>query len=268
MTKKSGAAFIVASMVACNICTGVALPEKSTDPHYCGAGAFVEQTETIIYARKETEEYSMKGDLPNYTVMYGGTNCANIAGAIVIGYYDRFCENLIPNYKTYTQLGSIFRYKTEGAEIQQVISSLYSLMGTDQGEAGTRYNGFQEGMRAYATNHGYTYTIEDLGKLNFDKYKAAVESNKPVALFLSVYAMLSKNVTVGTSETVTSMYCTYAHVEVGCGYRVDTYYNANNQVITTRTYLKVASGFKNFNISYLCLDGKTTIDRAMAINIS
>lgn len=268
MTKKISVSFILAAILVGNLCTGFVCSDESNEATYCGSGGYVEQRETINYYKKETEEYSIKGNLPNYITSYGNTNCANIAGAVIIGYYDRLHENLIPNYKTYTQIGSTIRYKAANTDVQQVISTLYTLMGTNGNQSGTTYNGFQKGMKTYVENHGYIYETEDLGNINFDKYKSAVEAEKPVALFLSAYSMLVSCSTTNSTETIVSTSCSVAHVEVGCGYRVDTYYNASNQVVSTRAYLKVASGLNEFNIAYLCLDNNTTIDKATSININ
>ncbi len=267
MTRRFSIASIFVSVLLCIPYAGYVLPENSNETHYCGSGSYVEHSETINYSRKEVTEYSIKGDLPNYTTLYGNTNCANIAGAVLIGYYDRLYENLILNYKTYIQIGSVIRYKAENSDIQQVVSTLYSSMGTDSNQSGTTYNGFQNGMRNYVNNHGYAYSVEDVGSFNLEKYKSAVESNYPVAVFLSSFSMLVSCTTFNSKDTLVSNSCSIAHVEVGCGYRIDTYYNESNQIIMEKTYLKVASGLSDFNISYLCLDKNSTIDRASAINI-
>lgn len=243
------------------------IPSKVDDAErYCGGSNFISVSEDIAYAKKETtEQYSIKGDVPNYNGNPDASNCANIAGAELIGYYDRFCENLIPNYKTFIQMGSMLIYRTTSAEITQVINKLNDYMGTKEG---TTFNGFQKGMKTYVEEHSYTYRTEDLGNLNFDKYKAAVEANKPVALFLSDYTFYMSSQSKSGGETIEGDYCNVAHVVIGCGYKVDTYYNSNGQVITTRTYLKIASGFNLYEITYLCLDGKSTIDRATSVIIS
>lgn len=268
MIKRFSIASIFVSVLLCVPYASYTIPKNFNETHYCGSGSYVEQSETITYTRKETTEYSIKGDLPNYFTLYGNTNCANIAGAVIIGYYDRLYENLIPDYKTYTQIGSTIRYKMMNTDVQQVVSTLYTLMGTDSNQAGTTYNGFQAGMKAYVENYGYTYATEGLGSLNFDKYKSAVEAEKPVAVFLSTYSMLVSCSTSNSTETIVSSSCSIAHVEVGCGYRIDTYYNASNQIVMEKTYLKVASGLSEFNIAYLCLDKNSTIDKASAIIIN
>lgn len=255
-----------------NFCCGFLLKvplQNTAESTFCGSGSATEQSETIYYSRKETEEYKIKGEVPGY-ISTTDTGCANLAGAVIIGYYDRLCENLIPNYKTYIQIGSLIKYKEISVEVANVITELKDLMGTDKGVIGTTFTGYQQGMRAYVTNHNYTYSTEDLGKLNLDKYKTAVQSNKPVAIFLSNYSILLSDQDDGTSETIKYSYDTVPHVVVGFGYKIETYFNANNAVIATRTYLKVASGLTQVNlsgISYLCLDGKSKIEYAISTTI-
>ena len=86
----------VFSLVAANFCMGFKLV-SSDETKYCGGSDFIEQSETINYSRKETATYNMKGNVPSYERIKD-TSCANVAGAILIGYYDRFCEELVPNY--------------------------------------------------------------------------------------------------------------------------------------------------------------------------
>ena len=257
----------VAVLAGANMCMGFTLADGNADATYCGSGTTTEHSETINYATKETVEYKIKGEVPDYNVGGEKTSCANIAGSVVIGYYDRMCEDLIPNYVAYYKMGSGFFYRGQGAETQAVMDRLYTLMGTDTNGAGTTFNGFQNGMNAYVNEHGYSYITEDLGSINLEKYKAAVESNKPVAIFLSAYSIRVGSTNDGSSETIKSDRSTVGHVVIGYGYKIDTYYNSSNQVIATRTYLRVESGLYTYRMSYLCLDGKSTIDRATAITI-
>ncbi|MFR3549432.1 MAG: hypothetical protein ACLTTW_03920 [Coprobacter sp.] len=77
-----------------------------------------------------------------------------------MGYYDRFFENLIPNYQSYVRIGAVIRYKSASTNVDNMLDELYVLMDTDQGQLGTTYTGFQEGMKAYVENRGYTSTSE------------------------------------------------------------------------------------------------------------
>lgn len=247
----------------------IVLPDKNTkELSFCGSGETIEQTETIPYIRKETEEYKIKSSVPNYCSPIPGTGCANVAGAVIIGYYDRFCENLLLNCKTYMQLGSIVKYLSINSEIEELITELKNFMGTDNITSGTTFSGYQQGMRTYVNNHNYSYSTQDLGKLNFEKYVSAVESDKPVVIFLSNYSILTGSLLNENYDVITNELNTTAHVVVGFGYKIDTYYNSNNTVIAKRTYLNVASGLDMYGLSYLCLDGKSKVEYAISTVIN
>lgn len=200
----------------------------------------------------------------------GETSCANTAGAILIGYYDRFNEDLIPNYKVYRKLGASFIYKAASPEIVNLTAELHLLMSTDVGKQGTTYAEFEEGMKAYVTGKGYTYISTNMfswGKFSFDKYKQSVESGKPVALFLSGFAFETGIEEISGRDVIHNDYCALTHVAVGCGYKRDTYYDSDNKEISTRTYLKVASGISGYDIGYLNINGIGNIDKAISVEI-
>ncbi|MDE6411338.1 MAG: hypothetical protein K2L02_02230 [Clostridia bacterium] len=269
MRKKTIVALVMGTVLVANMFLGMKTEKVlAAETNFCGAGEFISTSETLSYARKETSEYSIKGDLPNYTASLGNTACANIAGAVLIGYYDRFNENLIPNYKTYNKVGTLIKYKLFGAEVSAVMSELYSLMGTDSNKGGTTFSGFQKGMKSYAEAHSSSYISEDIGNSNFEKVKSSVTSDVPVAVFLLSYAFLTNLNTSNNLDVVKSVKSTEAHVVIACGYKIDTYYGVNGDVIAQRCYLKVASGLDDYGIIYLCLDGKSDVDRFVTVKLS
>lgn len=238
---------------------------------YYGSGNTTEISEAITYANKTEELYSIKGDLPKYSGIEGATNCANVAGGVVIGYYDRFCENLIPDFKNYRELGTAIVYKLMTPESGAVITTLKDLMGTDKNQLGTTFTGFQSGMMEYVNAHGYTYSSENIlsgGLFNFAKYKDSVENSKPVALFLNNYSLVNLIQENDGEDIITSEHSTVAHVVIACGYKKHNYYNSNGQIIAERIYLKISSGFSLRGICYLNINSVSTIDKAISINIS
>lgn len=238
---------------------------------YCGEVKPVNKQETISYHHKETLEYEINGNLPKYVGTLESRNCATVAGCILIGYYDRFCENLMPNFKSYIQLGSIIRYKGMEEEVMAVLTQLVPLMGTNIGHEGTTFFGFQEGMKKYSEKCGYEYQSENLmsgNKINFEKCKVSIDGGTPIAIFLSTYAYLDEIQKKDNTDTVVSAYYDVSHVVVGCGYRQDIYYNASGQVIAMREYIKVASGQSDHGICYLNINSIGDIDRVIAAKIS
>lgn len=237
--------------------------------NYQGAGTEVKRTETITYATRSETLYSIESDLPEYMGVEGGSNCANIAGGTVIGYYDRFCENLIPDFQSYELFYGYVFYKGVTVEVANTLKELNSLMGTTSG--GTTFSGFQAGMNSYVKSHGYTYGSTSLmtnGVFDFGKYEQAVKTNKPVALFYNYYTITSVSTPSEGKDNIYYSCKSASHVVVGCGYKIHTYYDANGKVLTTRTYLKAASGFSFEGICYFNISNYSKIDNAIAITIS
>ena len=235
--------------------------------NFNGGGESYNTEENISYAYKTTyKEYAIPGEVPDFHTMEGNCSCANVAGAIMITYYDRFCENLIPNYTSYRTIAGHISYKGTSTQTTQLMYTLYDLMGTDS--EGTTFKGYQSGMSSYVSSCGYSYSTTDLGNVNMEAYISSIDNNRPVALFVDKFTLLDGIKTSNGSDNIMAHTFNGAHVVIGYGYKIERYYNSSNQLITSRTYLNVASGFSLEGLTYLCLDGKTVIDAAISTNIS
>ena len=232
---------------------------------------FTEVTSVINYATKSTTTYSIQYDLPSIIGSVQGGSCAHTAGQVILIYYDRFCENIIPNFTSYIVLNNYIFYHNSSPEITAMGLQLVDYMLIGEPHAGTTFSEFQLGMETYVEQQGYTYTSTNLfanGSFNFNNYKNAVENNLPCAIFLTNFAMLNGYIENEGGETISSSYCPVSHVVAGCGYKIDTYYDENNNVIDTRTYLKVASGTLGHGLGYLNINGLSTISKAISILVS
>lgn len=260
--------------LVCPFTMGFAAKETE-EQGYCanfrGAGVPTEYSETITYDHKETTTVEFEYGIPYYHLISFGNICANMAGGVIIGYYDRFAEDLIPNFKSYSQLGSYIHYKGNSYEANDMIEKLYDYMGTNIGQDGTDFDGFNSGMAAYAATYGgYTYTQTNVWGSNLTAYKNAIAAEKPVAVFATGFSLLSSLTEGNGVDTLGIMeYDGDKHVMVGYGYRIDNYYDSSNKLIETRTYLIVYNGgMINSSIKYLQLDGRTNVDHAIAVTIS
>ena len=225
----------------------------------------------VMYSTKSTTQYSIQYDLPSIIGSVEGGSCAHTAGAVILTYYDRFYENIIPNFVPYIMFGSTLIYRDGSAEVNNMTLELVDLMLIGEPHEGTTFSEFQLGMETYVEQQGYTYTSTNLfsnGTFNFNNYKNAVESNKPCAIFLTNFAMLDGMGEIDGGETISSGYCPVSHVVAGCGYKIDTYYDEDNNLIDTRTYLKVASGTLGYGLGYLNINGLSTISKAISILVS
>ena len=232
---------------------------------------FTNTTFTIEYARKTTTEYSIQYDLPNIDASFINGCCGHTAGAIILIYWDRFCVNIIPNYEPMSIVGPFINYRVASEEVDALGQDLIDLMLIGEPHAGVTFSEFQLGMKTLVERQGYTYTTTNLfsnGSFNFNNYKNAVENNIPVALFLTDFNMLN-GITEGDGiDTIGNGYCPVSHVTACCGYKIDTYYYANDNVIQTRKYIKVASGLIDYGIGYLNINGVTSISKAISIQVS
>lgn len=236
-----------------------------------GTATFTNTTFTISYARKTTVNYSIQYDLPNINGSFQNGSCAHTAGAIILVYWDRFCENIIPNFEPMSVIGPFVVYKTITTEIEDLGFELIELMQIGEPHEGTTFSEFQLGMETLVERQGYTYTTTNLfsgGSFNFNNYKNSVENNIPVALFLSDFNMLDGILEDDGIDTIGNGYCPVSHVTAACGYKIDTYYDANDSVIQTRNYIKVASGLNSYGIGYLNINGVTSISKAISIQVS
>ena len=232
---------------------------------------FTNTTFNIEYARKNTEQYSIQYDLPNLLGSVEGGCCAHTAAASILTYYDRFCENIMPDFVPYMTLGTAIVYRSTSSHISNMTLELVDLMLIGEPHAGVTFSEFQLGMETFVEQQGYTYTSTNLfsnGSFNLNNYKNAVENGKPCAIFLTDFTMSNGIREEEGQDTIGCGYCPISHVVAGCGYKIDTYYDANDNVITTRTYLKVASGLNSYGIGYLSLNEVNTISKAISILVS
>lgn len=201
-------------------------------------------TEKITFTNRETEYtetkngvplYYLSGDLPN--------GCGAAAGAIVLGFHDKYHEDLIPNFTSY--FPATGKYKiNDKTYIPALMRELFTLMRTNVDDVGVSEEDCLDGLSSYihGKNHSVAYnTIASSSKFSASRYLSEINANRPVLLF-------SKNVNVcllthtDTSEVIAKTYISTNHVYTGFGYYTIRYYNGNSN-FRTDTYLRVATGW-------------------------
>lgn len=230
------------------------------------AGINATQTsQTINYVSRQVSTKTLAIRFPTYIYSPAVGACACIAGGNVLGFFDRYDENLIPNHTSGTAIGNTFSYSIQDSAVKDVIEQLYDLMGTSS--TGTTESGFIKGITDYCTAKNKTVTFTSCmsnGSLNFSLVKSYLESNQPIILFLSGYNV-AELMESSNQDTFYYLESTANHVMVGFGYKEYKYtLSAGAQTINC---INVASGIVErssglFNINY-----KTKINDALAINI-
>lgn len=224
---------------------------------------------TIAFKSKDKNEYLMSIQPPTYDASPYIGACACIAGANIIGYYDRYYENLIPDFEPgYLFMGVAYMYYGQKSVVTEVIKQLYSDMGTTS--SGTSQTQFVNGMSKYCSRAGYNFGYTSLmsgGKLNYSNaIKYMEQYNQPIALFLSGFNVAS--ISEGDSQDGYGyFYDNTNHVMVGFGYRYVTYTYSNGST-ETFNFIYVSSGIGNSPAGYFNTNfSNSTLNDALAINI-
>ncbi|MDE7329251.1 MAG: hypothetical protein K2N57_05860 [Clostridia bacterium] len=224
------------------------------------------EIETIYYSWKDTTTYQINSTFPNYynTNMSLTNTCANVAGANIVGFYDRYYDNLIPDYTTGIQRGNNYTYypmSLNKDKKQAVINTLYASMKTNTKNDGTTQEDFENGLKAYVQSQGRNISYISVisgGNFNFANFDAELRNGRPVAFFLSGYNFVSFQDS-GSQVSMTKNFYSGNHIIVAYGYQKVNYYNANNTLIQSNTYIYVSSGIHNEDGHYLLNSGGNMI---------
>lgn len=235
---------------------------------YCGGTiVYTDETATINYTYKSSSAYKMASRYPQYMGLENLQNsCAVTAGGNIIGYYDRFCENLIPNYVPGVLAGNNYIYKGQGAEVESMITQLYYDMETTA--AGTTLNQFQNGLTKYCNDRSRNITFTSCmsgSVINYNTVKNQISANQPVALFITKYNIASFTNSTN-KDIVSSFLITSNHVMIGFGY-LDITYTYSNNATQNYQYIEIASGLALRSTGYYNINYNSTINNAYAINI-
>ena len=216
-------------------------------------------TETVKFTNREEEYFETVNGVPLYKELASFSNaCGAIAGAIVIGFYDKYYEDLIPNYTAYFPTIGLYK-PADRTYVPQLIENLYTLMRTNVDDVGVSEDDCINGLSAYCTGKGKTikYTSVNASKgVDTTAYLNAITNNKPVLLFMGsndIYTFSYND----TQETISKTNLTGNHIFVGYGYCVVKYYNGTTN-FRTDTYLKVACGRNDYSSAYIRVNSTAT----------
>ena len=247
----------------------IAKAEEETEIRYADAPIVSTVAATQIYytSRDIVEERDTPGGAPLYYSGEGYTNaCGPVAGTAIVAFYDKYYPNLIPGWESYYPATG--KYRTQGSSyVSAVLSELYTLMQTNVNGDGVSENEFKTGLQTYINNHGYSasYTSAKSGSsLNYNACKAAIDSNKVIALFIK------PGVVYGLSEysdhdTLTESTISGNHIMYAYGYLQINYYNSTG-LFRTETFLKVSTGRTAPSIAYFKVDS-SNLEAAQIVNV-
>lgn len=251
---------------------GVAYGFYSDDGSYSDSSGATQSQETFAYASKQVQSYSINSSYPEY---YNTNNalsntCANVAGANIVGFYDRYYDELLPDCTAGVQRTSGYTYYpmiVNKTQKQAVIDWLYTSMATNTVEAGTSQEDFEEGLADYVTSRArnIAYSSVMTGSI-FDstKYDSEFRDGHPVVLFLANYNITTV-LDYGSSVTLYKNIYTGNHIMVAFGYQTVTYFAADGSVVRQYTYMIVATGKNGETGHYLVGENGAIIDAESVI---
>lgn len=267
--------FIV--LVASLVCVGngfapaakAAADEPSEQRYYDTVSLCEVTSEIVTFTSKEEVKVTTVGGCPMYYSNNYSNVCGPVAGSILVGFYDRYYENLIPDYTSYyTATG---KYKTYPAtQVADTISSLYTLMRTNVDDVGVSRTDFLNGLTDYVEDKGLTiqYTAIDSGSsFSYSAYKTSIDANKPVVLFCDNVVLNTFSSPSETSENIVGQTISGGHIVVGYGYYEVNYYNENT-LFRSEKYMLAASGWMNLNYGYINIEEDSWYNNGYSVLIS
>lgn len=259
-------------LFALSICVFAKPAEKTYADGFNGSTFLYNQNERVSYYRKVESETVIPSDIPKYYSTTANANdCVPVAGAIVLGYYDRYFDNLIPNFTAGMTIRDIYIYNPQNAYVSEVINSLFVLMETNSSGSGTTISQFQNGMQQYVQSKNRTIEFESVknGSFSAEEVTDAIDDEMPIVIFVSGYALVDQDgiTSSGNTDTFAKKIYGGAHAMVVSGIKTITYYNQYNVVVSQKILLRVSDGFSSGSTNYVMVYGFGNIDNAYSVNI-
>ncbi len=233
--------------------------------------AMVDDDETIAYDSKVVTENETGSSFPcfengNFSLR---NTCAPLAGTVLLGYYDRWYESLIPGYNTFNTFINRYYGFSSNEYIQSAFERLYTLTKTNVGHDGTTEAEFVDGLNEYVEAEGLEISYNSVlqsGTINLSLMDTYLDRGQPVLLLCKTYNIISALVDTGEQVIIHKQNSNVAHMMVAYGYEHYSYYR-NGVNFRTDTYLKVASGVFGGELCYSMLNADMELVKAWAIDI-
>ena len=237
-------------MLCLPFCGGWTVAPEQSDRYVGGELISTYASETISYISKQVvSDISTANGAPDYRSIDGLQNgCGAVAGGNLVGFYDKYYGNLIPNWDSAYSNG---RYKNQNsANVSPLLRDLFERMQTNVVAPGVSESEFKTGLQSYVVDHGYNIEYVSLGNgnsFNYNAFKTAVNNNQVSVLFIrpsNIYTLEENN----GSDVVYSDSISGNHIMMAFGYYEVKYILSNG----TRTdkYLHVSTGLSGETQAY------------------
>ena len=237
---------------------------------YCNTGDYtaVAEEESFEFATKTETSAYISDNFPDYHKNDYSINnaCAPVAASNIVGFYDRWYNNLIPDYETGFTLGTMYLYNNMTYQVEKkdaLINSLYTYMGTNVVNPGTTKTQYNNGLTAYVNDCGKNisyYSVMNGNTFSFEKLQEQITLGRPVTFFCSGYNFTSIALTDDYVIFEKSIFSTN-HVFVVYGYKIYSFYEASGDLLTTKIILGCSSGMPG-GLTYYLLNNNGNINDA------
>lgn len=224
---------------------------------------------TIEYNYRTVDSKYTPGGSPYYRQVNGMSNaCGAVAGTTIVAFYDKYYENMIPDWVSYYPASGLYRLQ-DSVYVPNVMWQLYDLMQTNIKDVGVSEQEFVDGLKAYINNQGYSVSMQNVvsgSTIDYQACKNAINNNKVIALLSHAGDVYDLGEYSG-HDTVTPINIAGSHIMVAYGYYEINYYDGNNQLFRTDMYLKVATGLTIYDTAFYKVNPHN-LSAAYIINIS
>jgi hypothetical protein len=229
-------------------------------------------TQTVYYSYILEQQDYVNVSFPKYyntnSELY--YECAPVAGSMIVGYYDRYYSNLIPNFTPGLTSGNDYIYYSMSTYAQGIIDTLYVEMDTNDPDPGTTQTQYKNGLTSYIDTQGYDISYIDIasgGVINYNSGTSSltyqISNGRPISLFLSGYNLCSIT-DYGYKIVINKQTYSDNHIMIAYGYKRIRYYNELDINFRTDLFLKVSSGIDVIKDWYFVGSTGTTINDAEA----
>ena len=224
-------------------------------------------TETVSYTSKEESYIETVNAVPLYTQISDLPNsCGPTGGAIIVGYYDKYYDNLIPDFVPTLSSGKY--KKNDRIAVPNLMRDLYTLMRTNVDDVGVGQGDCMDGLKTYVQNRGYSLSYSNIksnNTINTSNLTSAINSNEPALIFCSKMDLYIIT-TTSNKDSITYNSYTGGHVVVGYGLYSVKYFNGANQ-FRSDVYIRVATGLPGLDHGFLKVAATDWCNAAYTVDI-
>ena len=269
--------FVAALMAVCgsafSLTANTASAEESLEGRYydrpVASTRAVGDVETINFTSIDNIYIETPNRVPLYYSNTLENACGPIGGGIVVGYYDKYFQNLIPNYTNYLTTTGKYRPQ-DSTYVPAMLQEMYTAMQTNVVAPGVSEDECLDGLEAYVEGKGYSISYTAVkpynGTFSHTAYQNAINNGQPVILFCDTVQLLMPS-EYDTYNQIGVVQESQDHIIVGFGYQIYRYYDVNGNNFRTDTYLAVATGWNLNKIGFVEINGDGWLDSGFAVDI-